>query len=455
MRPFSAVALAVFASLLALPALAGAQQREKNDDMQGMPGMDNGQMQGMKMGGDDLITMHPETFLQEIVRHGTSGTTAEPDSTPVPMLMTAKGAWMLMFHANAFAIDEQQSSPRGGDKFFSTNWFMGMVQRPLGPGIFTIRAMLSLEPATVTDRRYPLLFQQGETAFGKPIADGQHPHDFVMEIALLYDLELGSKGLLSLYFAPTGDPALGPVAYPHRASASEDPVATLGHHQEDSTHIADDVITVGLTYRIARIEASGFHGREPDESRWNIDQGKIDSWATRLTLQPGKNWSGQYSYGRIKSTEALFPNDDQERMTSSIQYNHPFREGNWTSTILWGRTRSLEDNSIFNGYALESQVRFRTRNYAWTRIENVDRSNELILGENPLPPNFREQPIGRVQAYTFGYDRDVDLIPHVASAVGVQATAYGVGNNLKPEYGSRPAGVAIFVRFRPFSGDER
>jgi hypothetical protein len=446
---------AILAILLFFPGLAEARQSGGKDDMQGMPGMDNRQMQGIQMSGDGLITMHPETFLQEIVRHGISGTSAEPNSTPVPMLMAARGAWMLMFHANAFVMDEQQSSPRGGNKFFSTNWFMGMAQRPLGPGVFTARAMLSLEPATVTQRRYPLLFQQGETAFGKPIADGQHPHDLFMEIVVLYDLKLGSKGLLSFYAAPVGDPALGPVAYPHRASASENPVAALGHHQEDSTHIADDVITVGLAYRFARLEASGFHGREPDESRWNIDRGKIDSWSARLTLQPGKNWSGQFSYGRIKSPEGLFPNEEQERMTSSIQYNHPLHEGNWTSTVLWGRTRSLQDNSIFNSYALESTVRFRTRNYVWTRIENVDRSNELILGENLLPPNFQEQPIGRVQAYTFGYDRDIDLIPHVALALGVQVTAYGVGDRLKPKYGSRPAGVAVFLRIRPFSGDER
>ncbi len=455
MRPFSALLRTILASLLLLPVPAGAQQSKKDTGMQGMPGMDDGKMQGMQMGGDGLITMHPETFLQEIVRHGASGTGAEPNSTPVPMLMAAKGAWTLMFHANAFVVNEQQSSPRGGDKFFSTNWFMGMAQRPLGPGIFTARAMLSLEPATVTGRQYPLLFQLGETAFGKPIADGQHPHNFFMEIAALYDLKLASKGLLSIYFAPIGDPALGPVAYAHRASASEDPVAALGHHQEDSTHVAYDVITVGLAYRIARLEASGFHGREPDENRWNINQGKIDSWSTRVTVQPGKNWSGQFSYGRLKSPEAVFPNEVQERTTSSILYNHPLHGGNWTSTILWGRTRSLQDNSIFNSYALESTVRFRLRNYAWTRMENVDRSNELILGENPLPPHFQEQPIGRVQAYTFGYDRDVDLIPHVASALGVQVTAYGVGEKLKPTYGSRPAGVAVFVRIRPFAGDER
>ena len=448
--------MTIFAMLLAFAALVNAQQSgKKDDDMQGMPGMDGMQMQGMSMGGTDLITMHPETFLQEIVRHAGSGTSAEPDSTPVPMLMTTKGKWTLMFHANVFVLDEQQSSPRGGDKFFSTNWFMGMAQRPAGQGVFTMRAMLSLEPATITGRQYPLLFQQGETAYGKPIADGQHPHNFFMELALLYDLKLGKDGLLSFYAAPIGDPAIGPIAYPHRTSASEDPLATLGHHQEDSTHIAEDVITAGLTYRIARIEASGFHGREPDENRWNLNQGDIDSWSTRLTLQPGKNWSGQFSYGRLASPEALYPNENQERMTASIMYNRPLRNGNWASSLIWGRTKSLEDHSIFDSYALESTLRFLTRNHVWTRIENAERSNELLLGENVPPPNFLEQPIGRVQAYTLGYDRDFDLIPHVASAIGAQVTIYGVGENLKSVYGSRPAGVAVFLRIRPFSGQER
>ena len=452
MRPW----IAMFAFLLAIPALAGAQQNgKKEDDMQGMPGMDGTQMQGMNMGGTELMTMHPETFLQEIVRHTGSGTSAEPDSTPVPMLMTKKGKWTLMFHANVFVLDEQQSSPRGEDKFFSTNWFMGMAQRPLGPGVFTARAMLSLEPATITRRQYPLLFQQGETAFGKPIADGQHPHNFFMEIAALYDLKLGKNGLLSFYAAPIGDPAIGPIAYPHRASASENPLAALGHHQEDSTHVAEDVLTVGVTYRVARIEASGFHGREPNENRWNISQGKIDSWSTRLTLQPGKNWSGQFSYARIASPEGLFPNENQERMTASAMYNRPLHNGNWASSLIWGRTRSLEDNSIFNSYALESTLRFLTRNHAWTRIENADRSNELLLGENVLPPNFQEQPIGRAQGYTIGYDRDFDIVPHFSSALGTQVTVYGVPEGLKAVYGSHPAGIAVFVRIRPSSGEEK
>ncbi len=248
--------------------------------MPGMPGM-----------GEEKMSMNPASLAESLLQHATSGTDAEPNSTPFGMLMTTRGSWTLMFHGEAFLSEIQQSGPRGGDKLFSTNWWMPMAQRKFGNGTLTIRTMFSFEPATVSDRRYPELFQQGETAFSRPIVDGQHPHDFFMELAALYDHRVREHTLLSVYAAPMGDPAMGPPAYPHRASASEDPIAPLGHHLQDSTHIAADVITAGITYRDFRLEASGFHGREPDEFRWNIDSGTIDSWSARVTANPGQNWS--------------------------------------------------------------------------------------------------------------------------------------------------------------------
>ena len=212
------------------------------------------------------------------------------------------------------------------------------------------------------------------------------------------------------------------VAFPHRASAAELPEAPISHHWQDSTHIADEVITAGISHKKIRIEASGFHGREPNEHRWQVQQGAIDSWSTRLTVQPGKDWSGQYSYARIYSPEALFPTENQERMTASVMYNRPIQHGNWASTIAWGRTRSLTDNVIQNSYLLESTLQFAKNNDVWTRMENVDRTTELLLGENPLPSGFQEEPAGRVQAYTFGYDRDVHLIPRWETAIGAQTT---------------------------------
>ncbi len=276
----------------------------ESQSMQEMPGMDTDKTTTGEM------SMSAGSLIESLLHHATSGTDAEPNSTPFGMLMATKGNWTLMFHGEAFLSDIQQSGPRGGDKLFSTNWWMPMVQRKFGKGTLTIRTMLSFEPATVSDRRYPELFQQGETAFGRPIVDGQHPHDFFMELAALYDYKVGERTLLSVYAAPMGDPAMGPPAYPHRASASEDPIAPLGHHLQDSTHIAADVVTAGLTYRSFRLEASGFHGREPDEFRWNIDSGKIDSWSARVTANPGQNWSLQYSIAQLHSPEALTPDED-------------------------------------------------------------------------------------------------------------------------------------------------
>jgi hypothetical protein len=433
---FRTIPIAFFVLCILAPE-ANAQMQT---DMPGMPGMSN-------------RSAPPHSFTEEIQAHTTSGTSAQPNSTPAPMLMSMHGQWMLMLHSNGFLADIQQSSPRGGDKLFSTNWLMPMAQRPLGPGQFTLRTMLSLEPATITGRQYPLLFQQGETAYGLPIADGQHPHDFVMELSALYDLHFGARSLLSFYAAPVGDPAIGPIAYPHRASALENPVAALGHHQEDSTHISGDVVTAGLTYGWLRFEASGFHGREPDEHRWQVQQGALDSWSTRLTLQPGQNWSGQASYAHLHSPEALFPHENQDRITASAIYNRPLRNGNWVSSLVWGRTRDLPDNLIENSFLLESTLQFHARNYAFTRIEDVDRTTELLLGEQPLPPNFQEQSAGRVQAYTFGYDRDlaagVTRTAHLSTALGAQVTAYTPGTRLQLVYGTDPIGVVVFLRIRP------
>jgi len=390
-------------------------------------------------------------FVDEILHHATPGTSAEPNSTTEPMIMVHSRGWMFMFHGEAFLSAEQQSGPRGYDKVFATSWFMPMAQRSFGKSQITLRTMISLDPATVTHRFYPELFQQGETAFSRPINDGQHPHDFLMEIAALYDVRLGENGLLSFYAAPVGDPAMGPPAYEHRISASENPLASLGHHLQDSTHIANDVFTTGLAYKMLRLEGSGFHGREPDEFRWDLDSGAIDSWSTRLTVQPGRNWSAQYSTAHLTSPEALHPDEDVRRMTASVMYNRPIANGNWASLLLWGRNHVLETGANTNGYLAETTLRFARDNNVWSRVENADRTSELLLGKAPEPPGFEERPLARVQAYSAGYDHDFHWVPGITTALGAQLTFYGVPESLRPIYGDRPVGAILFVRLRPIA----
>lgn len=400
------------------------------------------------------MTMPGMAAMENSVGFLSSGTSVEPRTTSesAPMFHTSLGDWTLMFHANGFLVDTQQTGLRGADKLYSINWLMPMISRDYGRQTVAFRTMLSLEPATVTQRRYPELFQSGETAYGLPIVDGQHPHDLLMEIAGRYDLKLRERMRLFVYGGPIGEPALGPTAYPHRASASENPVAVLGHHEEDSTHVSDSVMTLGFSGGPLQLEASTFHGREPDENRWNIDTGKPDSFSSRLTVRMRSSLSGQFSVGRINHRESLEPGLATLRTTSSIHHNVRFSSGHVSSSLIWGRNKDLpgQGTRIFNSYTAESTVEFRTRNWAWTRIENVDRDRTLLAGETPAALTTEEDPIGRIQAYTFGYERDLHFGPAFLNiGLGGQVTTYGMPPQLKAVYGDHPAGVTVFLHLRP------
>jgi hypothetical protein len=370
-----------------------------------------------------------------------SGTSVNPASSPESMVHLMAGKWMLMLHGQAFLGGVQQTGQRGGDKFLSVNWFMAEASHPLGGGALAVRSMLSLEPATITDRRFPELFQTGETAFGSPIIDGQHPHNFFMELSLRYTHPIAEGSSFTFYVAPVGDPALGPVAYPHRASASELPQAPLGHHLEDSTHISDDVVTAGIRNRMFGIEASGFHGAEPGENRWIIQTGGLDSWSTRLTFAPGQNWAAQVSTGRLTHPEALEAGD-QTRVTASVSYNRPYARGSWASTLLWGRVHKTADGANLNGYLAETVARFRDANYLTGRIE-LDDKDELFGEIDPLAGR-----VFRVAAYTAGYTHDIPLLPHITSGLGANFTAYTMPDAFRPYYGQHPVAVWVFLRFR-------
>jgi hypothetical protein len=401
-----------------------------------MPGMSGMNMTDMNPAGMDLMNL-------------ATGTSVNPESWPMPMILTHFGSWNAMFMGDGFLVDTQQSGPRGGDKLYSTNWAMASAEHRAGKsGAFQIDLMLSLEPATITDRRYPLLFQTGETAFGKEIVDGQHPHNFIMGLGLHYVRELGGHTRLEFYAAPVGDPALGPVAYPHRASAEELPEAPISHHWQDSTHISDDVVTVGLAYRRVKLEASGFHGAEPGENRWIIQQGAIDSWSTRLWFFPSKNWAAQVSMGRLAHPEVLEPGD-QVRGTASLEYTKPLPGGSWASSLIWGRNHETATGRNLNSYLLESVLPIRRKNFVTGRAELVDK-DELFDGQ-PLIEQNLDVLYGstfRIGEYTIGYTRDFDIFRHLETGIGANFTAYSLPDSIKPYYGDRPLGGNVFIRVR-------
>ena len=367
-----------------------------------------------------------------------SGTGMNPYSWQMPMWMPRAGSWNLMLMGQAFVVDTQQSGPRGGDKFFSTNWFMASAEHSVGAGSIMLQSMFSLEPATVTDRRYPLLFQTGETAYGQPLVDAQHPHDLIMGLGVHYARPLTRDTMLQLYYAPVGDPALGPVAFPHRASAFELPQATLSHHWQDSTHIANNVATVAVRHRWLRVEASGFYGREPNENRWNIDWGGMDSYSARVSVAPTSNWLAQVSAGRLANPEGG-EHGNVTRTTASLHYSRPLDRGtSWSSSFIWGRNRTAHDGHghATDSFLAETLYPVTRRDFVTGRFETVEK-DELSVGGTH-----------RVKAWTAGYTRDIAVMRGVETGLGANVTGYGVPEELRAAYGGRPWGVNVYLRVR-------
>ena len=378
-----------------------------------------------------------------------SGTAMNPYSWQMPMLMTQAGTWNLMFMGQAFLVETQQSAPRGGDKFYSANWFMASALHTLGSGSLSLTAMISLDPATVTNRSYPLLFQTGESAYGRPLVDAQHPHDFLMGLSIQYARPLNPDTMLQFYYAPVGDPALGPVAFPHRASAFEIPQAPLGHHWQDSTHIADNVATVAVRHKWLRLEASGFFGTEPDENRWNIDWGRMNSYSARFSVTPNQNWLAQVSAGRLARPERL-EEGDVIRSTASLQYSRPLDRGtSWSTSLIWGRNHKTASKSNSNSWLLETLYPVTRRDFLTGRMELVDKDE--LFANQPDVEEHLARTVGssfRIFAYTAGYTRDIATIRDIETGIGANVTSYRVPSPIQPYYGSHPWGVNVFLRFR-------
>jgi hypothetical protein len=300
--------------------------------------------------------------------------------------------------------------------------------------------MLSAESLTSPHPGFPELFQTGETYHGEPLVDHQHPHNVFSELSLLYTVPLSEKVSWELYGGPAAEPALGPVTYLHRASAAELPMAPLSHHLQDSTHTSFGVVTTGFTIAWLKLEGSAFNGREPNEERWSIQPAALDSWSGRASIAPARDWTAQYSVGRLGNPEALEPGS-QWRQTASVEFNHHLAAGSWATSLVWGHVHKIDSGTNLDGYLLESTLNFLRRDYAFTRLELVDK-DELF-------PQAVVHPAYRIGAYSFGGVRDLVHNRAWQFGVGTDVTIYSKPGALDAAYGNYPVSFEIFLRMRP------
>lgn len=375
-----------------------------------------------------------------------SGTSWLPEAFPMYAVHGRYGEWELMGHGNAFLQYLDEGSDRGDDQFGSINWVMGMASRPWGEGRLMLRGMMSLEPFTINGCGYPNLLASGEVCDGQAIVDRQHPHDLFMELAAQYGLPLTSTLSLQLYGGLAGEPALGPVAFPHRVSATPNPVAPLSHHWLDATHITYGVFTGGVYGRQWKMEGSVFNGREPDDERYDFDFGQFDSFSGRLWYLPTDQIALQISAGHLAEAEADAeggPRVDVDRVTASATYHRPFRGGSsiWASTIAWGR--NAEEAQSTNFVLAETNVTFDEQDAWYGRLE-IGGKSAHDLDIHDVDDVFT---VSKLQA---GYTRYFETWQGLKPGVGGTLSMSLVPSALDAVYGSRASfGFGLYVTLRP------
>ena len=377
-----------------------------------------------------------------------SGTSWLPDSSPMHAAHVTLGAWTLMLHGSAFLQYDRQGGARGDDQVALLDWAMLAASRPLAGGRLHLRGMLSTDPWGVGSAGYPLLLQTGESNRRVPLHDHQHPHDLFMELAALYERAVARNLGFSLYLAPVGEPAVGPVAFPHRPSAADDPLAPISHHWQDGTHITFGVVTAGVFTYGVKLEGSWFNGREPDERRTGFDYAgrKLDSYSVRLTGNPGPRWSVSAWYAYLKSPEGIRPDESLHRIGAAALTTQALGErATWSSALIYGANAQIGTDRLASSVLLESTVDLDGTNALFGRAEYVEKTAEDLVIPAASPTTQYD-----ISALALGYMHGLGTKAGLAIGVGMRGSVNFVPASLAAVYGSRtPAGFAVYVRLRP------
>jgi hypothetical protein len=216
----------------------------------------------------------------------------------------------------------------------------------------------------------------------------------------------------------------------------DSPEAPISHHWLDSTHITFGVVTAGLVLDRFKVEASRFNGREPDEHRFDIETGKLDSTSLRLSWNPTDRLSLQGSWAHLEDPEQLEPGIDQKRWSASAIYTVPMANGWWSTTLAWGR-KSIHGHDQ-DAFALESAV----RRGGWTLFGRAERTENNELTAVDHGPAY---PVGKA---SLGLVRDVAVAKHLTVGLGGLYALNFVPDALEDAYGGDPGGAMLFARLR-------
>ena len=164
---------------------------------------------------------------------------------------------------------------------------------------------------------------------------------------------------------------------------------------------------------------------------------------------PSKNWRCK-SHRLPAQPRGARARGGHTRTTASVQYNREHDAATGLGLRLGAQPRlGARGPRNLNAYTLESTLNFLERNYAYTRLELVDRDE--LLSEDELEdlgvPGHHAS--FRVGAYTFGGARELWNTERLSLAVGSDLTFYSKPAALDALYGRSPVSWKLFLRLRP------
>jgi len=199
------------------------------------------------------------------------------------------------------------------------------------------------------------------------------------------------------------------------------------------------VVTLGYRQGAWTFEASRFNGREPDQYRWNIETGPLNSSSARVTWSPAPGWSVQVSHGDLRNPDPeglIFPALRIKRDTASVAYEGSLFDRPWATTLAWGRNDKLTEHTHnrLPAWLLETTVEPRDGDAAFLRAERV--TND----ESTIPLTYQKASIG--------------YIVEVARTGPLRWGVGGLVSYLKPAditrlfYGDHPRAYMLFLQAR-------
>jgi hypothetical protein len=351
-------------------------------------------------------------------------------------------AWNTAWDGQAFVTFNRQGGSRGETEVRSQNWLMGMAARPLGLGTLTLSGMVSAEPLTVGLAGYSEILQEGEAYHGLQVTDHQHPHDLLMQAAAAWRVPVGERTALTFAAAPAGEAPLGPVAFMHRPSSAENPVAPLSHHIFDSTHLVAGVVLARVDRGPVSVEGSVFRGREPDEDRYDVDLGALDSWSTRVWVRPGPAWTIQASYGFLHEPEQLEPGN-QKRANATVSWFQQ-RGASYTAITAGAGLTDRPYSRVHAAFVEATHYAGRTSFFG--RFEDLTVETEILLFPEIVHRPHPGELVDPIRAFTGGTVRDVARMKALSLGIGADVTFYRLPPLLQITHDAHPVSVHVFLR---------